>query len=188
MPGTARKSATTERAISDESVVNATGLGWDAWFAMLDDAGARTLSHPEIVAIVSERGKVGSWWRQMVTVEYERARGLRVKHETPRGYSVTASKTMAAPIERVFAAWKSATTRKRWLSDDGLEITTSTVNKSIRFKWKGKSGGAVGFIAKDENKTQIAIGHEKLGSAAAAERMKTFWKAQLVSLQAVVER
>jgi hypothetical protein len=175
-------------SISDEAVAKATGRDWNEWFRELDAAGAKTLSHPEIVAIVSRQFKTGPWWRQMVTVEYERSRGLRVKHETAQGFSVSASKTYAAPVARVYSAWATAAARRRWLDGAGFTITTSTPNRSIRFAWEDGTRGDVGFVAKGDDKTQVAIGHGKLPNAAAAARMKAFWKEQLGSLQAVVER
>ena len=73
-------------SISDDAVKAKTGKIWREWFSLLDKAGARTLDHKGIVAILSEQYSVGPWWQQMVTVEYERARGLREKHETAAGF------------------------------------------------------------------------------------------------------
>src|SRR4051794_10771179 len=91
--------------IGDDAVAAKTGKTWAQWYKLLDAAGCRTKTHREIVAVVSEKYDVGPWWRQMVTVGYERARGLRVKHQTAKGFSVSASKTVAVPIGKLYAAW-----------------------------------------------------------------------------------
>jgi hypothetical protein len=179
--------ANSKRSISDASVTKATGRGWTQWFAQFDKAGAKKLSHSEIVAIAAKTG-AGLWWQQMVTVEYERARGLRVKHETKTGFSVTASKTIAAPVDRVYSAWTTKAARRRWLADADVDIRTAQPNKSLRLTWNDGTAVNVGFVDKGENKSQVAVGHEKLASAAAAARMKLYWKQQLMSLQDAVER
>lgn len=173
--------------ISDAAVKKATGKSWDEWFPLLDDAGAKKLSHPEIVSIVGKEFGAGSWWQQMVTVEYERARGLRVTHETASGFTATASKTVSAPVERVYRAWTTLRARQQWLDDPEIELRTSRESKSLRFGWKDGTTVAVGFTDKGPDKSQVALSHDRLKSAAAVARMKSYWKRQLASLQDVVE-
>ncbi len=73
----------TQREISDAAVRKATGKGWDEWFALLDSEGAEALPHKQIARLLHDRGYIASsWWCQMVTVGYERARGKRVLGET----------------------------------------------------------------------------------------------------------
>jgi hypothetical protein len=176
-----------KKSISEDAVSKATGKDWDAWFRVLDKAGAREMTHPHIVSIAGQHG-AGPWWRQMVTVEYERARGLRVKHETTQGFSVTASKTIAAPVSAVYSAWMTPASRKRWLQDPDITIRVPHENKSLRFTWKDGTSVAVGFTDKGADKSQLALEHGKLKSAAAAARMKAYWKRQLESLQDTAER
>ena len=64
--------------------------------------GAVELGHKGIVALLSEHHRVGPWWRQMITVAYEQERGLREKHQTPEGFQISVSKTIAAPVGTVF--------------------------------------------------------------------------------------
>jgi len=103
-------------SMSDDTVQAKTGKVWKEWFALLDEAGAKKLDHKAIVAILGEKFGVGPWWRQMITVEYERARGLRAKHETTSGFSISRSKVLAAAIAQVYAACHDAKQRARWLT------------------------------------------------------------------------
>jgi uncharacterized protein YndB with AHSA1/START domain len=175
-------------SISDAAVVNATRRNWKEWFAMLDAAGGRKMSHREIVGVLTTAHAVGPWWRQMVTVEYERARGLRARHETAKGFNATSSKTMLAPVSRVYKAWATAAGRRTWLGVAELTVRTATTNKSMRITWSDGTSVAVAFTPKPGDKTQVALDHTKLPSAASVARMKSFWKKHLAELQQVVER
>ncbi len=173
--------------ISDSSVRKATGKTWDELFPVLDAAGARTLTHAEIVAVVERELGVGPWWRQMVTVEYERSRGLRARHQSAKGFSGTASRTIAAPVGRVYSAWATLAARRKWLDDPELTVRTSTKNKSMRVTWGDGTNVDVGFLDKGEQKSQVAVQHSRLKSAAAVARAKKYWTRQLVELKALLE-
>ena len=121
--------------MSDEAVLAKTGKTWDEWLTVLDAAGARAMGHKEIVALVSQHG-AGPWWRQMVTVTYEQARGLRQKHQTATGYTANASRTIGVPVDRLFEAWSDAALRGRWLPDAELTIRKATPGKSLRISWE----------------------------------------------------
>src|SRR6266404_1749073 len=147
----------TYAKISSEAVQQATLKPWDAWFALLDAAGAKKMTHQEIVAVLTQHD-VGPWWQQMVTVGYEQARGLRVKHQRPDGFSINRSKTIAASITDVYAAWKDKRKRARWLADPGFTIRKANDNKSLRITWiDGVTNLDVQFYARGEDKCQVTI-------------------------------
>ena len=91
-------------SISDAAVSTATGKGWKEWFSILDKAGARKMEHKAIARLLRDKQGVGDWWRQMVTVEYERVRGPRENYQSPEGFRVSSGKTIAVPIENLFDA------------------------------------------------------------------------------------
>jgi uncharacterized protein YndB with AHSA1/START domain len=162
--------------ISDDAVKAKTGKEWSDWFAILDAAGAQKMSHKEIVAYLSEQQGVGDWWRQMVTVEYEKSRGLRAKHQTTGGYQVSRSKTLSSSADKVFAAWEDPQIRERWLPEALLAVSKATPNKSLRAAWgDGRSRLDVELYPKGEGKTQVTIQHSRLENAEEAERMKSYW-------------
>ncbi len=174
--------------ISNDAVRTATGRDWAEWCALLDAAGARKMTHQQIVAIVSGKFRIGSWWQQMVTVGYEQARGLRLRHQKPEGYQISGSKTVTVPLARLFAAWHDEKQRRRWLADADFTVRKATPNKSLRLAWgDGKTSVDVNFYAKGDAKSQVSLNHGKLPSATQAARMKKYWACELAKLKALVE-
>jgi uncharacterized protein YndB with AHSA1/START domain len=162
-----------------------TGKDWAEWFRILDEAGAQQMNHKQIVAYLVEQHQVEAWWRQMVTVTYEQARGLRAKHEVTGGFQVSRSRTLAAPAIRVFAAWEEAGQREQWLRDAGLTVRKATPPKSLRITWgDGETRLDVELYPKGEGKTQVTVQHSGLKDAAQAEQMKTYWAEALSRLEA----
>jgi Activator of Hsp90 ATPase homolog 1-like protein len=172
-------------SMSDEAVKAKTGKDWDEWFRILDGAGAQQMDHKQIVAYLVEHHQVEPWWRQMVTVSYEQARGLREKHETPGGFQVSRSRTLAAPVNRVYAAWEDEGQREQWLRDAGLAVRKATQDKSLRITWAdGETRLDVELYPKGEQKTQVTVQHSGLKDAGQADQMKVYWADALTRLEA----
>jgi len=172
--------------MSDSAVQTKTGKTWSEWFSILDSAGAQSRTHKEIVALLAPHG-VGPWWRQMVTVTYEQARGMREKHQTPSGYTANASRTVAVPVDRLFEAWSDEALRRRWLPDAELTIRKATPGKSLRISWGDGTNVDVGLLAKGDSRSQIAVEHAKLPDAEAVGRAKDYWKRALDRLREILE-
>ena len=173
--------------MSDAAVNAKTGKAWSEWFKILDAAGAKRMTHQEIVTRLSKKHGVGPWWQQMVTVTYEQARGLREKHQKPGGYEISVSRTIGAPISKAFKAWTDDKTRKQWLPAN-LKIRKATTNKSLRISWEdGDTSLAVAFYPKGAGKCQVVAQHSKIPEAKAAAKMKAFWAQALDRLKKVLE-
>ena len=76
-----------------------------------------------------------AWNVQAVVGSYERARKGRQVGEHEDGFTVTASKTVAVPVERLYAAFVDAGQRERWLPDGELRERTTIEPRSARFDW-----------------------------------------------------
>jgi hypothetical protein len=180
---------TQTAGVGNDAVAKATGKTWDQWCKLLDADGCATMTHKEIVAVLDSKHRIGPWWQQMVTVGYEQARGLRVKHQKTDGFSVSRSKTLDVPIALVFAAWSDKRKRARWLSDPGFTIRKATANRSLRIKWvDGKTNVEVMFYTKGAGKTQVTVQHNRLTSARDATKLKAYWGTQLDKLHAILEK
>lgn len=173
--------------ISSASVKKATDKTWREWLALLDKAGALKLPHKEIVRWLQQNHRLADWWAQMVTVGYEQARGLRVKHQKPDGFEISVAKTIAAPVGRAFAAWREASLREQWLPRTPLTVRKATPHKSIRILWGDDTLLSVNFWPKGSLKCQVVPQHAKLPSPEAAEKMKAYWAEKLEALRLFLE-
>jgi uncharacterized protein YndB with AHSA1/START domain len=175
---------------SDERIRERTGRGWEEWFDALDEWGATERTHREIARWVAERLSIHplAWNAQAITSSYERTRGLRAAGEHADGFAISASKTVAVPVEQLYDVVVDKALRKRWLLDGELRERTATRPKSARFDWgDGETRVIVGFSAKAESKSTVALEHQRLRDADEAERMKAFWRDRLAALKAQVE-
>lgn len=174
--------------MSDEALSRRTGKTWDEWFAILDRWGATKRTHLDIAAYLQEEFEIGGWWAQGITVAYEYARGMRRLHERPDGFSITATKTIAVPVGVLFDAVVEGRARARWFPDAPLTLRTAQAGRSARFNWDdGATRVNVGFTAKGENKSSVAVEHGRLPNAEAAAEMKQMWRELLSDLKERLE-
>jgi len=178
-------------ATSDENIRARTGRGWEEWFDLLDDLGAADRSHREAAIWVAEQQGIHplAWNAQAVVGSYERARGLRAVGEHADGFRVSATKTVAVPVERLYDTFVDPRRRRRWLPDGELRRRTATKPRSARFDWgDGRTRVHVTFAAKSPGKSTVSLSHERLADADEAERMKTFWRQRVTTMKQELER
>jgi hypothetical protein len=171
--------------MSDASVKKQTSRTWAEWVKVLDDARASEKPHREIARYVSSLG-TPDWWSQMVTVGYERIRGLREKGQRRGGgYEVSRSRTFNVPIKKLYAAFANARTRARWLPEK-VRLKSATPTKRMRFAWEDGTKVEIGFIQKAERKSSVALTHSKLPDKATAEKLRSWWGERLDALGTVL--
>lgn len=173
-------------SMSDAAVKAKTGRNWMGWFVILNKANANAMAHQDVANLLYTKYKVPGWWAQMITVEYERARGGRKKHERPDGYSVSMSKTVPAGLADAYRAFADPKMRAKWFPKGAVEPAKCTVNKYWRGKWNGEARLEVGFYAKGTGKAQVAVQVSKLARQSDVEKVRAAWKAALDKLGAMV--
>lgn len=201
---------TTQRKISDAAVRKATGKGWNAWFALLDSEGADALPHKQVAQMLHEKGYITSgWWCQMVTVEYERARGKRVLGGTENvGFQIGVQKTLPLTSEDAWnlitqpeglALWLGTVSDLRWEKRAAYEtaegtrgeIRSFTPGKLVRLTWQPAGFAAPStlqvYLEPSGKKTAVLFHQEKLDSAATREQMRAHWREVLQKLAELVE-
>ncbi len=181
--------AADAKLVSDDKIKEATGRRWDAWLSILDRWGARDRKHGETVGFLMAEHDVEGWWAQTITVGYERARGMRLKHQQADGFTISASKTIAVPLDSLFDAFVNSRKRRKWLTDGAMSLRTSQPGRSARFNWEdGSTRVNVGFIDKGPSKSTVALAHERLADADEAETAKALWKERLGELRSFLEK
>ena len=172
-------------AISTEAVAAKTGKGWDEWFALLDKDKADTLPHKAIAELLNQKYELSMWWAQMVTVNYERARGLREIHETKRGFVASISKTINRSREDLWQFLQEPL-RLQWLKIPH-EVASFNAPKTLRFKMPDGSRVEFGVIDKGK-KCSITAQQTYLKDAEAVAKQKDFWASALAALKAIAEK
>ena len=176
--------------LSDDAIRERTGRGWEEWFDLLDEWGAADRPRPEVSRWVADQldGEQLGWNAQAVTLGYERARLGREVGERADGFAMSASKTVAVPVERLFDAFVDDGERVHWLPDGRLRERTATRPKSARYDWgDGTTRVHIAFNPKDGAKSTVVVEHRRLADAEEVERMRAYWRERLSTLKASLE-
>ena len=111
----------------------------------------------------------------MVTVGYERIRGLREKGQRRDGlYEAGKSRTFNVPIETLYDAFANTRTRRRWLQVE-VTVRTAAQNKRMRLTWDDDTLVELGFTAKGSAKSVVAVVHQRLPNKSAIDAIKKTW-------------
>jgi hypothetical protein len=166
--------------MSEAAIQKATGRSWAEWVKLLDQIGASSKPHGDIVRHVSSLG-MPDWWSQMVTVGYERVRGLRDRGQRRGGlYEASKSRTFAVPVKKLFDNFKKSL-------PSNAEVKSATPNKRLRVRWDDGTTVEVMFLSKAAAKSAVAVTHQKLPDKSSAARMKAWWGERLTALAEVLE-
>lgn len=175
---------------SDAEIRRRSGRGWEEWFDLLDEWHAEELAHREIARRVAGELRIEPlvWEAQAITVSFERARGLRAVGQRLDGFTITSSKTVAVPVDRLFDAFVDESRRRAWVPDGPLSERTSTRPTSVRYDWgQGETRVNVVFEAKGNGKSTVTVEHARLADAGDADKMKSFWRQRLTVLKSHLE-
>ncbi len=100
--------------LSNKTAIKSTGHDLEYWFKVLDKFG--TKNHAKAADYLYSEHKVKAWHGQMITVTWERARGLRQENQSCTGtFQVSVSRAIAAPVEWIAGFINDGKSRKAWL-------------------------------------------------------------------------
>jgi uncharacterized protein YndB with AHSA1/START domain len=200
----------SQHSLTRESVKAATGKQWDEWFALLDKRGGVSQGRRTINDFLYKECKLDPWWCATINVAYEAARGVQERDGRPKGYTICVTKTIAAPVDKAYDAWASASALDHWFSQknkadvvDGGQYSNHDgdkgfykrvrKNKDLRFTWENAAHGSptivdVVFQDKGKAKTAVMITHDRLQSREAADGLREAWGQALDRLKAALEK
>lgn len=175
--------------MSDDTVRARTGRDWPGWVRALDEAGAAGLPHRDIAHHLADEHALTPWWSQMVTVGYERLRGLRdVGQRRGGAYEISKSKTVPVPVGTLYRAFADPESRSRWLDDPGLTIRNAHENRTLRMRLADETPVEATFVAKGEVRSTVTIQHRSLPDKESADRMRVVWSERLTALATLLTR
>ncbi len=101
----------TTRPIDDKALTKETGHSRSDWFKEIERTKADGRSSIGKALLAK---KVDAWWITVITVEYEARAGIVEKDGRPKGYSLCITKTVAAPVSRVFKSFTVPKELDKW--------------------------------------------------------------------------
>jgi hypothetical protein len=197
-PGRPARQVTPRKG--EAGVVKKTGHGYDHWFAVLDAFGAAAKGHTASAAHLYGEHGVPGWHSQMITVAYERERGLRALNQSGAGdFQVNVSKTVPAPMADVVDALGDARRRAQWLKRADVSLgraleaalsgpkarqvkVKSAALAGLRYPWD--DGRVEIWIAgKPNGRTSVVASMTKLTGPEQVEERRAQWKTALEGLK-----
>lgn len=170
--------------MSDKAVGKASGMDWREWATALDNVDAARMEHREIAKYVNNHFDVSEWWAQMITVAYERFRGLRAVGQRRSGdYEVGKNKTIGVAVRDVWHAFSDADRRELWMPGVDFTVSTATELRSMRAHFADGTKLDVHFTAKGDHKSTVSIQVRKLPDKATADEARALWGERLETLK-----
>ena len=200
-----KRPALTPRPSDDATLTADTGRDRAAWFAAIDAAGA---SGRSAIGRFLQGEKLDPWWVTTLLVDYEAAKGAKEKDGRPKGYSLCVTKTVAAPVGRVWRAFTEGAELGAWFGPDtridpqpggrienadGNRATLTKVrpDKALVFGWDSadmEAGSQVEVLFQPKGgKTGIVVNHTRVQDRAGADAIRAAWEDALVRLKAHCE-
>lgn len=177
-----------EVAPPSEALRRASGRDRGEWFTLLDAYGAAAKDYGELHAWLTGEHDLSAWWAQKLIVEYQQARGVRAPGVRPDGtFTITGSKTIAAPVADVWEAFVDAAQRESWLPGWQLNERTSQEHRSLRCDVGDGTRLSVDFAEQGDTKTRVAVEHSRLPEEHQAAAVKAEWREHLAALKTQLE-
>jgi uncharacterized protein YndB with AHSA1/START domain len=199
----------SDHPVTNEAAKAATGKTLDQWYAILDAQDGLKQGRRAVNNWLYEQ-KVDPWWCTTIAVEYEKHHDVRKKDGHYEGYFICSTKTIAAPVSEVFAAWSNNDKLSQWFgaatkaevkdggsyaNKDGDKGTFQRVrsNKDLRLSFEnpafsGPSLVDVQFQDKGKGKTGLLVNHSRIQTRAEADGLRAAWAAALDQLKTLCEK
>ena len=138
--------------VTDAGCKKATGKTLKQWFTELDTIdGLKQGRKASSLHIYTD--KVDPWWPTTIYVEYEAHHGVTKKDGLAEGYTICVTKTIKAPVNKVYKIWTDPRQFAEMFGDDGRQALEEggsisckggsqgtflriRPNKDLRFTWE----------------------------------------------------
>lgn len=198
-----------DHPLEDAACKEATGKTIAQWFAELDAFGALDKGRRESVNhLYSSIPGTDVWWPTTLAVEYERHKGITKKDGLPEGYTICCTKTIAAPVEKTYAAWTDSKGFASFFCASGKQdakeggqlscgcgckgaFSRVRPNKDLRMTWEHPGASAPMTLdvqfQDNKGKTLMNVMTSRIHTRAEADGLRNAWSDALNRLKALVE-
>lgn len=196
-----------EFPLTNEACKEATGKTLDEWIKYLEDNPDLAAKRREAIRnMYDQMSRTDIWWPTTIFVEYERKHGKTKKDGLLDGYTICATKTIAASVPDLYNAWtsdkseqwygtfNSEETEKGHEDESGnfANATRMRENKDLRYLWHTagcphQTQADVVFDDKGKGKTLITITHSKIQTREEADGLRAAWGEALNRLKTLSE-
>jgi uncharacterized protein YndB with AHSA1/START domain len=195
----------SDHPVTDAACKEATGRTFAEWFAELDSFDALKKGRRESVFHVNSF-KADAWWPTTIYVEYEKHHGITKKDGLPEGYTICVTKSINAPVEKVYALWHAHLAD--WFQDGatqdlneggsftcqgGTKATFTRIreNKDLRMTWEhaGSTAPMTLDVAFQDNKGKTLMNAmtSRVQTRDETDGLRDAWGAALSRLKALAE-
>lgn len=193
--------------LTDESCKAATGQTLSYWMDAIAARSELKGKRREAVNmwLYPEMGK-NIWWAATAWVEFERRNGILQKDGRIEGYNICVTKSISAPVEKVYAAWADSLVAD-WFGDSATLAEDKSIedgngnraqalrvreNKDLRYRWTPGTGGdetqvEVAFADAGKGKTGITLLHNRIQTREEADGLRRAWGEAFNRLKAALE-
>lgn len=198
---------TPDYPVTDEACKAATGKTFAEWFAHLDSIDGIKIGRRESIHTMLPPNK-DPWWPTTIYVQYEDHKGIKKKDGLGEGYSICATKTIAAPVDKTYKVWTDPATFKEMFGDNGKQdvseggaiscdagckatFTRVRENKDLRFTWEHPGSTApmqVDVMFQDnKGKTLMNVMTSRIQTRGESDGLRNAWGEALTRLKALAE-
>ncbi|MCA0375443.1 MAG: SRPBCC domain-containing protein [Gemmatimonadetes bacterium] len=177
-----RRPALSARATDSATCRAETGRSIDEWIAWMTATGASGRSALG-KALLAE--KVDAWWATVLQVSFEAATGIVERDGRPKGYSLCTTKTVSAPVARV---WQAITTHPEFACGP---VTKSRDEKALVMPWAASDWAPSSVVEillqPKDGKTGLVVNHTRIQDRHDADLARAAWERALAELKAQLE-
>ena len=197
--------------VTDAACRQATGKTLQEWYDALDQRGGTSQKRRDAIDWLHVEMNKDMWWCTTAWVEYERAKGIVNKKDgLIEGYNICVTKTIAAPLADVCAAFVDPNQLAKWFGNgakadvrDGGTFADKDGNhgeylrvrehKDLRFTWMSEQATSptqvdVAFADKGKGKTGITLNHNRIQTRTEADGLRKAWGAAFDKLKELLEK
>jgi len=198
----------SDHPLTDEACLAATGKTFAEWFGEIDSMGGPAIGRKAVNDRLFGELKVDMWWIATINNLYEAQKGVLEKDGRAKGFNICVTKTIGAPLEKVYGAWVDPEQLQKWFGEaatasvtdggsfcdgDGNSGTFKRVraNKDLRFTWENPayppSMVDVSFSDKGNGKTYLLVNLDRVQARPEADGLRRSWNEAVERLKALME-